>query len=126
MTTNYSEVIDYLNPVAEKLTGWTLAEAVGRPLSEVVQLLDEATMDRLENPLRRALRENQACAFAGEAALLRRDTTTLAIDVRAAPIHGRNGRVVGGVTVFHDVTAARSMAKPSRPVTLCRCKCTSG
>jgi diguanylate cyclase (GGDEF)-like protein/PAS domain S-box-containing protein len=111
ITTDSSECIEYFNPAAESLTGWTLAEARGRPLAEVLRLIDEATLGPAENPLRRAMREKQARSFDGQAALVRRDESTIAIDLSAAPIHDRDGGVIGGVTVFHDVSAARSMAQ---------------
>lgn len=111
ITTDSGECIDYLNPVAESLTGWTLAEARGRPLAEVLRLIDEATLEPAENPLRQALREDRVLSFDGQAALVRRDESSIAIEQRAAPIHDRDGAVIGGVTVFHDVSAARSMAR---------------
>jgi len=111
ITTDSSEFIAYLNPVAEHLTGWSSTEARSRPLAEVLRLIDEATLGPAENPLQQAMREKQPRSFNGQAALVRRDESTIAIDLRAAPIHGRDGGVIGGVTVFHDVSVARSMTQ---------------
>ena len=112
ITTDAHERIDYLNPVAERLTQWTLAEARGRPVAEVCRLMDESTMGPAPTPIGRALRDNRICPFGGgDVALVRRDGSTVAIEDSAAPIHDRHGRVIGGAMVFHDVTATRRMAQ---------------
>ena len=111
VTVDRDETIDYLNPVAESLTGWTLAEARGQPLAGVLQLIDETTLEPVANPMAQALLEGEAKSFTRLVALSRRDGTTIAIDDSAAPIHDRQGRVIGGVLVFHDVTVARSMTR---------------
>ena len=112
ITTDVYERVDYLNPMAERLTQWTLAEAQGRPLAEVCALLDESTMQTVPARVAQALRDKQACSFKGnELALLRRDGTSMAIEDSAAPLLDRHGLVIGGVMVFRDVTATRRMAQ---------------
>ena len=111
ITTDGAELVEYLNPVAETLTGWTLAEARGRPLAEVLQLIDETTLEPAQCPMGPALRDNDVRSFTSQVALVRRDGSTIAIDDSAAPIHDRQGKIIGGVMVFHDVSAARSMAQ---------------
>lgn len=111
ITIDQKGMIDYINPVAEKLTGWTQDQALGQPLDQVMQLIDEATLEPAANPMTQALSGNGVRMLSGQAALVRRDGTTIAIDDSAAPIHDRQGRVIGGVLVFRDVTIARSMAQ---------------
>ena len=112
ITTDVDERVDYLNPVAEQLTQWSLAEARGRPLAQICPLIDESTMESLPSPVARALRDRQLTPFSGkEVALVRRDGSSLAVEDSAAPIHHRLGHVVGGVLVFSDVTATRRMAQ---------------
>lgn len=111
ITVGSDERIEYLNPVAERLTGWVTAEAEGRPISDILRLISEDTLEPLENPLRRALTDNRITSFGSHTALIRRDETTVAIEHSAAPIHDGNGHVTGGVLVFHDVSAARTMAQ---------------
>jgi diguanylate cyclase (GGDEF)-like protein/PAS domain S-box-containing protein len=112
ITTDAGERIEYLNPVAERLTQWTLAQARGRPVTEVCRLINESTMEPAPTPMGKAMRENQICPFGGDdVALVRRDGTTVAIEDSAAPIHDRNGKVIGGAMVFHDVTTTRRMAQ---------------
>ncbi len=112
ITTDAQERVEYLNPVAEYLTQWTLAQARGRPLPEVCRLIDESTMQPAPTPTAKALRDNQACPFGGgDVALVRRDGSTVAIEDSAAPIHDRQGKVIGAAMVFRDVTATRRMAQ---------------
>ena len=109
ITIDAAGLIDYVNPVAEALTGWTQAEALGQPLERIMHLIDEATLQPMDNPMAQALRGNAVQMLTSHVALVRRDGTTIAIDDSAAPIHDRQGTVVGGVLVFRDVTIARSM-----------------
>ena len=112
ITTDAAERVEYLNPVAERLTQWTLAEAHGRPLAEVCPLIDEVTREPAAGHVGLALRDNVICNFDGtEVALVRRDGSALSIEDSASPIHDRNGRVIGAAMVFHDVTETRRLAQ---------------
>jgi diguanylate cyclase (GGDEF)-like protein/PAS domain S-box-containing protein len=112
ITTDAEERVEYLNPVAERLTQWTLAEARGRPIAEVCPLIDETTMKNVAMPVARAMRDGQLCHFDGkELALVRRDGTTLAIEDSAAPIRNKHTAVIGGAMVFRDVSATRRLAQ---------------
>ncbi len=102
--------VDYLNPVAEMMTGWPLAEARGRPSSEVMRLVDEAGEETGLSPLKLAMQEDRILGLASDALLLRRDGYRSAVEDSAAPIHDRDGKVIGGVMVFHDVSEARAMS----------------
>lgn len=112
ITTGADQCIDYLNPVAERLTQWSLDEARGRRVSEVCPLIDEHTMEMMDTPIAQALRSDAICSSNTEAvALVRRDGTTMAIEESASPIHGPQGNVIGAALVFRDVTATRRMAQ---------------
>ncbi len=112
ITTDLHQRVDYLNPVAERLTQWPLAEACGKSLAEVCSLIDERTMQPLPARLTKVLRDQQACSFSGsEVALLRRDGTAIAIEDSAAPLVDGRGLSIGGVMVFRDVSTTRRMAQ---------------
>ena len=110
ITTDAEGVVDYLNPVAETLTGWTLAEALGRPLTEVFPIYNEETHVAVENPGARCLREGAIVGLANHTVLITRDGREIAIEDSAAPIRARSGEITGVVMVFHDVTQSREMA----------------
>jgi PAS domain S-box-containing protein len=96
-----------LNPVAERLTGWTSAEAVGRPLVEVFDIVNEDTRQPVENPALRALREGAIVGLANHTILVARDGTETPIDDSAAPVRRGDGQVAGSVLVFRDVADRR-------------------
>jgi PAS domain S-box-containing protein len=96
--------VTFLNPVAERLTGWTTDEARGRPLGEVFTIVNQHTRQPVENPALRALREGAIVGLANHTVLVARDATERPIDDSAAPIRDENGEVYGSVLVFRDVT----------------------
>jgi diguanylate cyclase (GGDEF)-like protein/PAS domain S-box-containing protein len=102
--------ITYLNIVAEKMTGWLRAEAIGKPLAEVFRIIDGGTRQTARDPMEMAVEQNATVGLTINCVLIRRDGYESAIEDSAAPIHDRSGRVTGAVIVFHDVSAARAMA----------------
>lgn len=110
MSSDVRGKVTYLNPVAERLTGWTAAEAVGRPLDEVFRIVSASTHHEVPQPLTVAIAEDRTVLLAPNSVLMRRDGAEVGIDDSAAPIHDRRGRVSGAVMVFRDVTAARGLA----------------
>ncbi len=111
LTTDARGIIEYLNPVAERLTQWTVTEARGRPLSEILPLLNELTREPADNPVDRALREGGVVGLANHSLLVARDGSELAIEDSAAPIRDHEGRIIGVVLVFHDVSASRALTQ---------------
>jgi len=109
MSSDASGQITYLNAIAERLTGWPLEEALGRPLEEVFRIVDTETLERVPNPMLLAIRDDKAVALKPNCVLIRRDGVESAIEDSSAPIHDRHGTVTGAVMVFHDVSVARAM-----------------
>jgi diguanylate cyclase (GGDEF)-like protein/PAS domain S-box-containing protein len=102
--------VEFLNPVAERLTGWFNNEARRLAVAAVFRLQDEASGEALADPVARALREGCAVKSEGNVALRRRDDSPVAIDYSAAPIRDRAGTTVGVVLVFHDMSRERQYA----------------
>lgn len=111
ITTDAEGRIEYLNPVAEDLTGWQSKEVCGKALGDVVDILNEATRERLENPASRALREGRVIAVADQTVLVNRRGQEIAIQDSAAPIRDRAGNIIGAVMVFHDVSKERRLRR---------------
>ena len=103
--------ITLLNLVAERLTGWSQQEAKGRPMDEVLRLVDPATRNAIANPMKDAINQNRAGHLPVNCVLVHRDGREVFIDDTAAPIHNREGKITGSVIVFHDVTTARALAE---------------
>ncbi|HMJ16439.1 MAG TPA: response regulator, partial [Polyangiaceae bacterium] len=102
--------ITFLNVVAEKMTGWVWQEAEGRPVAEVVRIVDATTREAIPNPLDIAIGQDCTMHLPLNCLLLRRDGIEIPIEDSIAPIHDREGRPTGAVVVFRDVSAARTMA----------------
>jgi diguanylate cyclase (GGDEF)-like protein/PAS domain S-box-containing protein len=109
VTTDAAGNVEYLNPVAEQLTGWERRAAEGRRIEEIIKLTDESNAETVENPVVRCLREGRIVELAGNVVLTNRDGSSIAIQDSAAPIQDRNGQVVGAVMVFHDVSHERQL-----------------
>lgn len=109
--TDAAGVVDYLNPVAERLTGWTAAEACGQPVTRLFNVVDEATGKALPNAVERCLAEGLVIEHNGYSMLVRRDGREFAIRDSVAPIRDRQGRTTGSVLVFKDVTQLRGMER---------------
>jgi PAS domain S-box-containing protein len=107
ITTDRSGKVTSLNPVAEEMTGWKIAEAVGRPLEEVFNIINEVTRNPWPNPVEKVLREGKVIALANHTALIARHGMERAIEDSAAPIKDAQGGILGVVMVFHDVTEKR-------------------
>jgi PAS domain S-box-containing protein len=103
-----------INPVAERLTGWSEKEAVGRPLDEVFRIINEETRATAPNPVTRVLAEGVIVGLANHTALISRDGTERPIADSGAPIRGAGGETRGAVLVFRDVTAERSAEEALR------------
>ena len=100
-------IIDYLNPVAQKLTGWTLEEAYGQEAEAVYRVVDEETGKKVLDPVHHCLEERREVAFLGQRLLVRRDGSTFPIHDSAAPIRNQEGKVIGSILVFKDLTQVR-------------------
>ena len=108
--TDMSGNVDYLNVSAEKMTGWSRAEARGHPIGEVMQIINGNTRRPEPNPVEKVLKQNEAMGLTAGTILIRRDGGEAAIEDSAAPIHDLNGQITGAVIVFHDISAAQAMA----------------
>jgi PAS domain S-box-containing protein len=114
ISTDCNANVTLLNPVAERLTGWTLAEAVGKPLVEVFRIVNEDTRDPVESPVGRVLAEGIIVGLANHTLLIARDGSELPIADAAAPIREDNGAISGVVLVFRDQTVERDAERALR------------
>jgi len=99
--------ITFMNPVAEKLTGWSQSDALQKPLTDIFNIVDEQSSKAVENPVARAIREGAIIGLANHTVLIARDGSKRPIDDSAAPILDAAGHIGGVVLVFHDISNRR-------------------
>ncbi len=111
ITTDSTGRVEYLNPIAEQLTGWTVTEACGQPISTVFSTIDERSRTPTTDPVSRCLEQGRTVALEGHAVLVGRHGQEYGIEDTAAPIRNRKGAILGTVMVFRDVTEQRRVAR---------------
>jgi len=109
ITTDADCNVEYVNPVAEELSGWKVDDASGRSIDEIFRAFHEETCEPLENPLSVSIRRDRAIKSVRPTLLIRRDGNELYIESTASPIRDGKGNVTGGVLVFHDVSESREL-----------------
>jgi PAS domain S-box-containing protein len=98
-----------MNPVAERLTGWSEADALGLPLGRVFHIVSEDTHEMVESPVAKVKRTGAAVGLANHTILIRRDGSEISIDDSGAPIPDEAGRLSGIVLIFRDISGHRHM-----------------
>ncbi|OKH53530.1 hypothetical protein NIES2101_10400 [Calothrix sp. HK-06] len=111
ITTDGTGNVVYLNPVAENLTGWKQQDAYGLSVTQVFKIINAQTGQFLENPVNQALQQGQIIKLANDALLIDRNGGEIAIDNSAAPICNREGKIIGAVMVFRDMTENRLLSE---------------
>ena len=114
ITTDPDSRVTYLNPVAERLTGWSIDQARGLDLRAVFDARNESTYAHTPNPVVQCLSENRVVTSTDNTVLISRRGAEHAIKDSAAPIVSTTGEVLGVVLVFRDVTEERRLAKEMR------------
>ena len=109
ITTDASGIVDYINPAAQRMTGWTLQAASGRPISDVFVIIREEDQQACRDPVRECLTTRHVVCLDNHVLLLARNGNEYSIHDSAAPILDENGQVAGAVLVFSDVTRQRQL-----------------
>jgi diguanylate cyclase (GGDEF)-like protein/PAS domain S-box-containing protein len=102
--------VTFLNLVAEKLTGWPLSEAAGKPMAKAFQIVDSVTRRTTPDPMGKSVAQNRVGNLPVNCILIRWDGHEIFIENSVAPIHDRDGNVTGSVLVFRDVSASHALA----------------
>ena len=101
--------VRFLNSIAERLTGWSAADAAGRHVTDIFRIVEEKSRDTVRNPALDALRTGEPAELAPGTMLIDRAGAEHPIDDTAAPIRGADGAVAGAVLVFRDITERRRL-----------------
>lgn len=107
ITTDEKGRVQLMNNLAEKLTGWSQSEAKGKLLEEVFRIINENTLELLEIPVRKVLREGVIVGLANHTLLISKEGKQIPIADSGAPIHDESGKIIGVVLVFRDQTNER-------------------
>ncbi|WP_338415314.1 EAL domain-containing protein [uncultured Sphaerotilus sp.] len=110
ITTDAQGAVTWLNPVAERMTGWCNHDAQGRAIEDVFCIVHDETRQTAPNPVRASLHERCTTGLADHTVLISRDGSERGIEDSAAPICDANGTMHGVVLVFHDVTEQRRLS----------------
>jgi diguanylate cyclase (GGDEF)-like protein/PAS domain S-box-containing protein len=103
--------ISFLNAVAERMTGWSWTEANGKPMADILRILDATSRETIPDPLLMPTGPDRCAHLPSNCVLIRRDGFEIPIEDSVAPIHDRQGNATGAVIVFRDVSAARAMTQ---------------
>ncbi len=109
ITTDAEGCIDYINPVAQQLIGCDLRQVRGKPIGDVMMIVNEHTRSTVEQPVARCLKEGRVISLAENSVLISQDGQEIPIQDSAAPIRDRIGNVIGAVMVFHDIGKESSL-----------------
>lgn len=110
ITTDTEGCVEYMNPIAESLTGWQSERARGQPLGTVFRTLVESSRETPRDLVEVVLREGRAVQETADIVLARSDGAEIPVTESASPIRDRNGAITGVVVVFHDVSRERQYA----------------
>ncbi|AFH47949.1 Signal transduction histidine kinase [Ignavibacterium album JCM 16511] len=111
ITTDKESKVKYLNPVAEKLTGWKESQARGKKLNKVFYIINEYTREEVENPVEKVLEKGMIVGLANHTILISKDGREIPIADSGAPIKDEDGNIIGVVLVFRDQTQEREKEK---------------
>lgn len=100
--------VTFMNPVAESLTGWTGKDAGGRPIGDVLHIINESTLLAVDNPVEKVLREGVIMGLANHTLLISREGGRIPIADSGAPIKNEQGDIIGAVLVFRDQSEERA------------------
>lgn len=103
--------ISFMNHVAEQITGWTLSEAINKPLSDVFKIINESTRKTVESPVTKVLRTGLVVGLANHTILITKDGKEISIDDSGAPILDQNKKTFGVVLVFRNIGERRKMER---------------
>jgi PAS domain S-box-containing protein len=104
IVTDVAGKVTFLNQVAERLTGWPSSEAKGQAITTVFQIINVTTRQTVPNPVERVLKEGIVVGLANHTLLISRDGSERPIDDSGAPIRDRQGRLIGSILVFRDIS----------------------
>lgn len=114
IVTDEDGFVVFMNPVAETLTGWNEADALGKACNEVFHIVNEETRQLTESPVAKVIRDGVISGLANHTILIGRDGRERSIDDSGSPVRNSKGKLTGVVLIFRDVTENRASNRTVR------------
>ena len=111
ITTDKLGMIEYMNPVAEQLMGWSAQAVIGKPIFNSYKVIDEQTREELNSSVQLCLANGESMRRQESALLISHDGNSVAINESVAPIFDKDGQISGAVLIFHDVSVMRTLTR---------------
>jgi len=111
LTTSAEGRVVYMNPVAERLCGWTYEQARGSQVSKIIRFVQEETGLKVDNPVETCLETNLVTVLEQHSALVRPDASSVSVEASVAPMRNEQGDMIGAVVVIHDVSHTRRLTR---------------
>lgn len=109
IATDMTGAVSFLNTIAQELTGWNEADAIGLPLKQVFHIINESSYELVENPFEKVVQAGGVVGLANHTLLVARDGTRIPIDDSGAPIRDETGEMIGVILVFRDISERKQM-----------------
>ncbi len=103
--------VTFMNAVAEDLTGWSIAEASGKPIQEIFKIINEKSRKSVEDPVSKVISNGKIVGLANHTILIRKDGSEVPIDDSGAPIKDKNGKILGVVLIFRNIGERRELER---------------
>jgi PAS domain S-box-containing protein len=113
IATDPQGTIKLMNPIAEALTGWKQIEALGKPLANVFNIINEKTDMEIENPVTKAIRDDMFYGLADHTVLVTKEGMKIPVDIIGSTIKNDENNIIGIVLIFYDIIG-RTMIKGAR------------
>jgi PAS domain S-box-containing protein len=111
ISTDNNGHIQFINPIAQKITGWAEDEAKGKYIEDVFKIINEETLEKVENPCLRIIKQGIIIGLANHTLLINKKGELIPIADSGAPIKNLEGKITGVVIVFRDQTKERLQQK---------------
>ena len=111
VTTDREGTVVFMNPVAQQMLGITLKDAAGKPLWDIMLIVDEGLGREIANPIGQCLQEHRSIELDDNYAILRSDDDKYPVEISMSPISGKAGAIHGAVIALHDVREARALQR---------------
>ncbi|MDY6863020.1 MAG: histidine kinase dimerization/phosphoacceptor domain -containing protein, partial [Thermodesulfobacteriota bacterium] len=111
IATDIKGLVKFMNPVAQALTGWKEKDAIGKPLEDIINIINSKTGEQVENPVSRVIKEGTVVRVPRYTILITKDGIKVPIDDSVAPIRDERKNISGAVLVFQDITKQKKAEK---------------